>query len=325
MNKRTLYNYMLLIFWGFPGLLNSTVNPITIRSKSENGNDRCEKLSCLESPAAYSSDDTDNTVEVELTINLETPSYPFAFPWRIKAYSNSGIYLGETDQIYEDDFSILDGYPLLRRIKTTLYVLPGAVPRIFMTENSEEPECLINQCGEEYNLANISFGVYSGSRAIDETCESFNSPYLSNGELTTSKEFRACDCLINMGPRPSTAERVNINTFQQSKSHIRSIYPWKNPISKEGSNSLHSQAQSLETTVFPNPVSSTLTVQSPLLAKVGTIVQLHNTFGKVITIKNGIGNENRLSIELGHFPNGLYLLQLKNGAKVTTTRIMITH
>lgn len=79
----------------------------------------------------------------------------------------------------------------------------------------------------------------------------------------------------------------------------------------------------IDTKVYPNPTNEKLNVQVGN-ATGGTNIMVYNIMGELMDEQtlNGSGT---VQIETTNWPNGNYLLQLKNGNAITTKRVIVAH
>jgi hypothetical protein len=78
-----------------------------------------------------------------------------------------------------------------------------------------------------------------------------------------------------------------------------------------------------DVSVYPNPTQSTLLVSFGQLPTRSTTLTLLNTNGQPVVIKRV--DRAKQSIDVGHLPVGLYVLQIQNETGIQTKKILITH
>ena len=68
----------------------------------------------------------------------------------------------------------------------------------------------------------------------------------------------------------------------------------------------------LEMSVFPNPSSGEITIDSPILESGNTQIKVFSIDGKAMLEKTEIKRATTTTMNLSHFPNGIYVIQLMN-------------
>ncbi|NET33475.1 MAG: T9SS type A sorting domain-containing protein [Cyanothece sp. SIO1E1] len=323
MKRQQICFAALLILLLAPYLL-SSANIVRVKSKSDTGNDLCERLGCFDLLAPYNSTIIDNNVELEITINLEIPNSEFTFPWKVRAYSDSGVYLGQTDAIYDNDFIPLDEKTSLRRVKTKIVLLPGGISRAILEDSETNSECLTDRCGDDYSPLNISFSIFSGLREIDETCTSFISPDLVEGSFDVTRTFRGCQCITDLRPDTRSISSQHYRGQANSIAGVKSINDNDtDPSSLEFKEDI-SYSNLEQINVYPNPVSSVLSIEANLNIEEKAIVQIINRFGAFMKTNLEYLSLNRTQIDVRNFPPGLYLIKITVGEEFVTKKVMIT-
>ncbi|MCW3072090.1 MAG: hypothetical protein JWO44_1980 [Bacteroidetes bacterium] len=78
-------------------------------------------------------------------------------------------------------------------------------------------------------------------------------------------------------------------------------------------------------TVYPNPATNQISVEFTLIDNKHTFIEVKNVLGQTVkkidgsSISNGV---NRTEINVNELPNGLYFIQLKNGDKVSSIKVV---
>ncbi|HWB62473.1 MAG TPA: T9SS type A sorting domain-containing protein, partial [Chitinophagales bacterium] len=83
---------------------------------------------------------------------------------------------------------------------------------------------------------------------------------------------------------------------------------------------INSTAGSLELSVYPNPASTQLTVQTGNV-NTETTLRMNNVLGQVLI--NTIITQPETSIDLSVLPNGVYFVELRQGAKSAIRQVVV--
>ena len=76
-------------------------------------------------------------------------------------------------------------------------------------------------------------------------------------------------------------------------------------------------------TIYPNPTSAILQIESPLLASGNTQMRVVDVNGKVVLGKLFVSREEKITLEVSHLANGTYFLQLLSGEHFISKKIII--
>lgn len=82
--------------------------------------------------------------------------------------------------------------------------------------------------------------------------------------------------------------------------------------------------ETIESTIFPNPVSNIATLQSNIPAGVSYIVKIHDNAGRLIHKHKGISADNNLNIQIdfSQFNSGIYMISFHNKISPFNTQVI---
>jgi hypothetical protein len=88
----------------------------------------------------------------------------------------------------------------------------------------------------------------------------------------------------------------------------------------ESSNGIQT-ADAIAWKAYPNPVQDQLIVETP---STNAFIQVHNLAGQSMPLLTNVQN-NRVTIETSHWPNGLYFVSHQDAAGMSTRRVVVQH
>ncbi|MCK5463369.1 MAG: T9SS type A sorting domain-containing protein, partial [Bacteroidales bacterium] len=83
----------------------------------------------------------------------------------------------------------------------------------------------------------------------------------------------------------------------------------------------------LEISLYPNPNNGSFVIKSEMIEMRDVVLEIFNEKGQLIwnrIIKDEVGTL-RESVDLGHSPDGLYLLRVRNNSGVRNKRFVISY
>ncbi|MEZ5043864.1 MAG: T9SS type A sorting domain-containing protein [Saprospiraceae bacterium] len=294
---------------------------LKVKKHSEGGHDHCDYLDCLTSLSPREGNSsTLNNVSLIVTINQDTPEYPFEFPWKAKAFDSMGRFLGETVALYSSDFVFFSENNDLRQVETKISIHPK---RIYDSLLLLSAECFENNCYEEYSTLDITFKLFSGETEIDMSCSSFDTPDLTTNSHFSIKEFRTCECYLstqgNNSQNASFKNEIEQN-FISTTSEKLSLQKLVNTPNYSINNN-----EVKFISVFPNPANSHFFLKFGLGFKEDVKIELISMEGKIIqqTVRNPL--EKNILLDVSDIQNGSYFLRITTNKENYIEKVMIIH
>jgi len=79
----------------------------------------------------------------------------------------------------------------------------------------------------------------------------------------------------------------------------------------------------LEIAIYPNPTSGNITINSPVFQSGNTMIFIFDISGKLLLEEKEIGRMEKVEMDLGHLPNGIYVVQLLNQNHFVQQKVIV--
>lgn len=323
----------IFIAYTTPQLLFST-SVLVIKSKSDNGNDPCERLNCVPvlSNETYSINSEGmsiidlamaislSSLEIEININQASPTGNYSFPWHLRVFSESGTELGRSQEVSEEIFVESEEFADIRSTSIEANLFGGIIKSKSQLEQIvSQQACMINECGYQYSDLNVYFKLYAGNFEIESTHQTFLSPNLEPNSSTQNLTIKTCECNENQRARNTSMKPVLIDDNQL----IDPIH--KNSIPQENLHPKFKKRREIKELfeVYPNPASSYAWLECHLPENQQVPVEILD-FRGIIVRQLLITGRSTSYLDLTRMKSGVYFLRVKI-QHVTITKKLVIH
>lgn len=307
-------NFILLLVLFVP--LSNTIGNSLIVTKSTRGTDPCKRN------AAGSKYVTDY---VYLTIANQQEITDFQFPLRIKAFHSTGRFLGESAEIYAEDFQTIPLNPTLQEVEISIEIHSSMVPY-----NEIAEICNGDRNGEGTIIIPVTFRVYHNDQELPSDAEIYDDPGLIPGSNVSESAVPVCcpeevfvssDTIVYDRPENNQSWNTPYEYPIGNHSHL---------FSKAQTNQLPDQVSSqfqfensgkLKISQNPTSVGSKIRIFVPINAPFK--VAMYSYAGHKVVSGISLDNSGEIIIDTTNFQPGYYFIMVTKASMNRIAKIVI--
>lgn len=291
-----------------------------IIQRRDGSHDICDPKSCLQDHIGW---DQEYMIDFSVVINRSDIETSCEFPWRIKAFDANGRFVGESEEIFKEDFY---NVPSSLKEAGARVILPQ-VPLL----RSPHSDCYQNSCGDSYILVELIFKLYSGSEEVEYSCPLFNNPALNPYTHEIEESVVVCNCPIFESETDTIVSEPPLYHWSYGSTYTPVITQNISSMSKvdtiESFSSISiKENDRVETTgiqILQNPVKNHLKIKFSKEKTTNFSIDIFSLTGSNV-LKRFISSPKKqeLYLDISNIPSGTYFVRFKSNNVVYTKKIL---